>query len=65
MAKEPTVHLAEEDLTVVDLQMWLERWDSLKVPGKGQEMLAVGRGFRDKYNLTDRRALDYLNRRLP
>ncbi len=55
----------EADMTIVDLQCWLGKWDSLKVQGKGQEMLSVGREFRDKYNLTDRRALDYLNRRLP
>ena len=46
-----------KDLTFVELKEWQDKLCSVQTIG---EWKAVGREFRDKYNLTDRQALDIL-----
>ena len=51
--------MKKEDLPVVELAKWKEGWEKVK-SDPASKMKAFGREFRDKFNLTDREALDYL-----
>lgn len=51
-----------EDLTITEVLDWQSRKNKLKTIGEFKEL---GRELRDKFNLTDRQAIDILNGKMP
>ena len=46
------------DFTIGEIQEWMDKAKAVKTIGEWKE---VGRELRDKYNLTDREAIDIIN----